>query len=254
MKRRTRLVLMMLLGIGILSCSTEKGNNPLSMYAEVDKTAPLNTLTENEANNGWQLLSDGLTFDGLHGYNMTGIPDCWTIQDGVFTMTTTGGGESQDIITDKVYKNFALFLEFKLDKGANSGIIFQLKEDTAYQFPYETGPEFQVIDHDNWPDPLEDWQICGGNYGMYPPKVKPYKALGEWNQAFLLVDGNNVTQILNDEITVCYEKYSEEWNQLRNSGKWSDFPDWGKFDEGHISLQNHGTNVWYRNVKIKELK
>jgi len=244
----------MLLSIGILSCTTEKSNNPLSLYAEVDKTAPLNTLTENEANNSWQLLSDGLTFNGWHGYNMTGIPDCWTIQDGIFTMTTTGGVESQDIITDKVYRSFALFLEFKLDTGANSGIIFQLKEDTAYQFPYETGPEFQIIDHDNWPDPLEDWQICGGNYAMYPPMVKPYKALGEWNQAFLLVDGNHVTQILNDEITVTYEKYSEEWNQLRNSGKWSNFPDWGKFDEGHISLQNHGTNVWYKNVKIKEIK
>jgi hypothetical protein len=140
-----------------------------------------------------------------------------------------------------------------MTKGANSGVIFQIAEDPKYKFPYETGPEFQVIDHENWPDKLEDWQINGANYAMYPPLVRPYKSLGEWNHLFLLVDGNQVTQILNGEIVVEYEKNSEEWLKLRNSGKWVNFPDWGKFDEGVISLQNHGTKVWYRNIKIKEL-
>jgi len=144
-------------------------------------------------------------------------------------------------------------LQLKLTKGANSGIIFQIKEDKKYQFPYETGPEFQNIDHENWPDHLEDWQICGANYAMYPPRVKPYKPLGEWNHAMLIVDGNHVTQILNGEVVVTYEKYSREWKKLRDSGKWKQFPDYGKFDEGHISLQNHGTNVSYRNIKLKEL-
>jgi len=83
--------------------------------------------------------------------------------------------------------------------------------------------------------------------------VKPYKPVGEWNQAMLVVDGNNVTQILNGEVVVKYVKNSEEWVKLRNSGKWSAYPDYGKYDEGHISLQNHGTKVWYRNIKLKEL-
>ena len=68
-----------------------------------------------------------------------------------------------------------------------------------------------------------------------------------------MVHGNKVTQILNGEVVVEYEKYSEEWMELRNSGKWTDFPDWGKFDEGHIVLQNHSTIVWYRDIKLKEL-
>jgi hypothetical protein len=88
---------------------------------------------------------------------------------------------------------------------------------------------------------------------MYPPLAKPYKPLGDWNQLFLVVKGNSVTQILNGVVVVKYEKNSEEWNKLRNSGKWLAFPDWGKFDEGYISLQNHGTKVWYRSVKIKEI-
>jgi hypothetical protein len=237
----------------LFSCGAQRQNTPLSLQAELDKAAPVNTLPDTEAKNNWQLLFDGRTFNGWHGYNMQGVPDCWTIEEQALTMTTEGGGESQDIITDGSYKKFAFSAEFKLTKGANSGIIFQVKEDSVYRFPYETGPEFQVIDHENWPDPLEDWQICGANYAMYPPKVKPYKAVGDWNSLLLVVNGNHVTQILNGEVVVEYEKYSDEWNNLRNSGKWADFPDYGKYNEGHISLQNHGTKVWYRNVKIKEL-
>jgi hypothetical protein len=88
---------------------------------------------------------------------------------------------------------------------------------------------------------------------MYPPMAKPYKPIGEWNQLFLFVKGDSVTQILNGVVVVKYVKNSDEWKTLRNSGKWSAFPDWGKFDEGYISLQNHGTKVWYRNIKIKKL-
>ncbi len=228
-------------------------NEPTAILTEIDMSSPVNTLTENESKAGWQLLSNGTDFTGWHGFNMTGIPDCWVIEDGCFTMTTVGGAESQDIVTDKKYKSFALFVEFKLDTAANSGIIYHIAEDTIYKFPYETGAEYQVIDHENWPDSLADWQICGADYAMHPPKARPFKPVGEWNQALLVVNGNKVTHILNGEVVVEFEKYSEEWKQLRNSGKWNSFPDYGKFDEGHISLQNHGSKVWYRNVKIREL-
>jgi hypothetical protein len=182
------------------------------------------------------------------------FPDCWAIEDGTFTMVTTGSQESLDIVTNDVYRNFAFSVDYKMTKAANSGVIFQIAEDPKYKFPYETGPEFQIIDHENWNGKLEDWQTNGANYAMYPPMAKPYKPIGEWNHLFLVVDGNFVTQMLNDVVVVKYEKNSEGWKKLRNSGKWADYPDWGKFDEGHISLQNHGTKVWFRNIKIKALK
>jgi len=236
-----------------LSCVATGSKDPMTLYTEIDKNAAPNTLADSEKKKGWELLFNGTTPDGWHGYNLTGFPDCWTIQDGAFTMTTEGMAESQDIITNKKYRSFAFSAEYKLTKSANSGIIFQIAEDKKYKFPYETGPEFQIIDQDNWPDKLEDWQWCGANYAMYPPMAKPYKPLGEWNQILLVVDGNNVTQIINGVIVVKYIKNSEEWTKLRNSGKWTAFPDWGKFDEGYISLQNHGTKAWYRNIKLKEL-
>lgn len=252
MKNKSAKILF-LLAVILVSFSPAKKNDPLSLNSELDKNAPVNTLTKKEAKNGWQLLFDGKNFTGWHGYNMKGIPDCWIIEDNALTMTTEGRAESQDIVTDQTYTKFVLSTEFKLTKGANSGIIFQIKEDPKYKFPYETGPEYQVMDHQNWPDKLEDWQICGANYAMYPPNAKPFKPVGEWNQVLLVVDGNHVTQMLNGVVVVEYEKYSDEWKKLRASGKWANYPDYGKYDEGHISLQNHGTKVWYRNLKIKQL-
>jgi len=238
----------------VLVCSAKSSTrDPMALYAEIDKNAQPNTVTVKEKKNGWQLLFDGKTTQGWHGYNMKVFPDCWKIDNGTFTMNSTGSHEDQDIITNEIYRNFALSVDYKLTKAANSGVIFQVAEDPKYKFPYETGPEFQVIDHENWPDKLQDWQMNGANYAMYPPMAKPYKPIGEWNHLFLVVDGNFVTQILNDVVVVKYEKNSEEWKKLRNSGKWADYPDWGKFDEGYISLQNHGTKVWYRNIKLKKL-
>jgi hypothetical protein len=253
MKMRPLLLTIGLLAGTLFSAGAQSQKDAKSLYLQINGKSPANTLDKKEKKKGWRLLFDGQTTHGWHGYNMKNFPACWTIEDGSLTMNSKGGGEDQDIITDKTYRNFALSLEYKLTKSANSGIIFQVAEDRKYKFPYETGPEFQVIDHENWPDKLEDWQINGANYAMYPPLVKPYRAVGDWNQLFLVVKGNEVTQILNGKVVVHYTKNSEEWLKLRNSGKWLNFPDWGKFDEGYISLQNHGTKVWYRNIKIKEL-
>ena len=81
---------------------------------------------------------------------------------------------------------------------------------------------------------------------------KIHQTIWSVNRILLVVNGNHVTQILNGNVVVEYEKYSDEWNNLRNSGKWAEYPDYGKYDIGHISLQNHGTRVWYRNIKIRE--
>ncbi|HUX94199.1 MAG TPA: DUF1080 domain-containing protein [Bacteroidales bacterium] len=237
----------------MISCSAPQPKDPMGLYAEVDKNASPNTLTDKEKENGWKLLFDGTTTAGWHGYNLKVFPDAWAIEDGCLTMNTTGSAESLDIVTDKIYRNFAISVDYKVTPGANSGVIFQIKEDTIYKFPYETGPEMQIIDDDGWPGKLEEWQESGANYAMYAAKTKAGKPVGEWNNLFLAVKDNKVTQILNSVVVVEYEKYSDEWTKLRNSGKWADYPDYGKYDEGHISLQNHGTKVWFRNIKLKEI-
>jgi len=237
---------------GDICCSAHLGEK---LWAELDLNAPPNTLSASEREAGWQLLFDGSTPNGWRGYNMpNGIPDVWAVEDGTLTMNSVGGGEEQDIITNAIYRNFAFSVEYKLSVGSNSGIIYQVKEDPKYTFPYETGPEFQLIDASHRPDrPLLDWQSHGANYAMYPPKARPYNPAGEWNRLMLVVNGDEVIQLINGVEVVRYVKYSDEWNELRDSGKWVDFPDYGKFDEGHIALQNHGTKLWYRSVKLKQL-
>ncbi|HAQ20546.1 MAG TPA: DUF1080 domain-containing protein [Prolixibacteraceae bacterium] len=252
MKKRTIASLLGLTIILMTSCAFRRERNPLTLYGQIDCTSTPNTLAAAEKKKGWSLLFDGKTMSGWHGFNLKGFPDCWVIENGVFTTTTKGGREDLDIITDREYRNYALSLDFKMTKGTNSGVIFQVAEDSKYKYPYESGPEFQIIDQANWPDPLKDWQICGANYAMYPPKSLPSKPIGEWNHLMLVVDGNHVTQIINGVIVVQYEKYTDEWKKLRSSGKWANFPDYGKFDEGYISLQNHGTQAWYYNIKLKE--
>ena len=230
-------------------------NEEKSIYQQMglDSNAPLNTLTEKETAAGWVLLFNGIDFTGWHGFNMTGIPSEWSIEDGTMTMAYVDSEESQDVITDKIYKDFILFLEYKMTSQANSGVLFQVKEDPAYRYPYETGPEIQIIDDLGWPGKLEDWQMHGSNYAMYVAEGEFNKPVGEWNTILLVVNNNQVTQYVNEVKVVEYEKYTDDWTQRRNSGKWNDYPDYGKFDEGHISLQNHGTQVFFRNIKLKEL-
>ncbi len=236
------------------SCNNVDRKDVASLMAELDADVPLNSLTATEKDAGWNLLFDGESLDGWRGFNLDKAPDCWRVEDGILKIINAGGAESAEgIITDRKFSSFALSVDFKLTAAANSGILYHVGEDAKYTYAYETGTEYQLIDQDGWPDPLEDWQITSANYAMHPPKTKPFKPLGEWNHALLIVDGNNVTHVLNGEVTVEFEKYSDEWVELRNSGKWSDYPDYGKFDEGHICLQNHGTIVHFKNIKIKEL-
>lgn len=227
--------------------------DPIKQYMAELSLDPPNKLTSLEKTSGWKLLFNGTNFTGWHGFNTKQAPDSWGITDGALEMLTNQGTPI-GLTTDEEYENFVLSLEFKVTKGANSGILFQVAEDEKYGFAYETGSEYQVIDHEGWKEPLEDWQICGANYAMYPPKVKAHKPAGEWNHALLVVDGNKVTQVLNGHVVVTYEKYSDEWKKLRNSGKWADFPDYGKYDKGHIVFQHFGDNVFYRNIKLKPLK
>jgi hypothetical protein len=240
-------------GLFLLTSCGEKLGLAEQLWAELDLTAAPNTLVESERNAGWQLLFDGRTTNGWRGYNMQGVPGDWEVENGTLTVNGTGGGEEQDVITNGIYRNFAFTVEYKLTEGANSGIIFQIKEDPKYKFPYETGPEFQLVDTDGFPGRLEDWQSNGANYAMYPPRAIVHNPVGEWNRLMIVVKDHHVTQILNGVVIVEYEKYSDEWNALRNSGKWMDFPDYGKYDEGHISLQNHGHKLWFRNIKLKQL-
>jgi len=162
----------------------------------------------------------------------------------------TGG----DIVTDKKFENFELEWEWKVDKGSNSGLMYHVIEDAKYKAPYETGPEYQIIDDINFPGKLEEWQKAGADYAMYlPGKNKKLKPIGEWNQSKIVFNKYNVEHWLNGVRIIAFKAWTEDWNQKRLSGKWKTFPDYRKAKKGQIALQDHGNKAYFKNIRIREL-
>ncbi|MEA1898437.1 MAG: DUF1080 domain-containing protein [Bacteroidota bacterium] len=212
----------------------------------------MNTLSELEIEEGWVLLFDGKTMNGWRNFQSEEIPKGWKVEDGNLIALGLGGDIGGDIVSEKEFENFHLKLEWKIEEGGNSGILYHVKEGD-YSAVYVTGPEYQIIDDIGYPDTLEDWQTCGANYALHVPVNSKIKPAGEWNSSEIIVDGAMVTHFLNGSKVVEFEMWTEEWNTLVENSKWKDFPDYGKAHKGHLSLQDHGSLTSFRNIKIKEL-
>ena len=219
-----------------------------------------NTLTSKEKAEGWQLLFDGTTLNGWRDYNGTALTGPWTVVDG--TIQAEGGGDDANgyIVTEKEYTNFDLKWEWKISKGGNSGMMYHVVENPVLSVPYVTGPEYQLIDDDNFTEMndgyvLEPWQRCAVDYAMYVPdfETRDLKPAGEWNQSEIIFDNGHVTYLLNGKVTVEFDAWSEDWFARKAAGKWAECTEYGMSPTGHICLQDHGYPAWFRNIKIKEL-
>ena len=218
-----------------------------------------NTLTSKEKADGWVLLFDGQTLNGWRDFNGTSLTGPWEVQDG--TIWTDGKGDDSNgyIVTDREFANFDLKWEWKIARGGNSGLIYHAVEGPQFNVPYITGPEYQIIDDDNWEEvngyPLEPWQRCAVDYAMYVPdfETRILKPAGEWNQSEIIFDNGHVTYLLNGKVTVEFDAWTPDWFARKNAGKWSHAPEYGLSRTGHISIQDHGYPASFRNIKIKEL-
>ncbi len=225
----------------------------LTSCKEEKKTEEKKEVTEEMENkeNEWVSLMDASDW---RGYNQDSLPGNWSVKDGIIECFGEAGDVGGDIISREEYDNFELSLEWKISKGGNSGIFYHVVEDTIYHSPYQTGPEYQVLDDEGFEEPLEDWQLAGANYAMHVANdKKALKPVGEWNSAKIIQNKGKVEHWLNGEKIVEFDKNSEDWKTKRNSGKWNDYPDYGKADSGYLALQDHGAGVWFRNVKVKRL-
>ena len=220
----------------------------LSAGAFAQESASHNTLTAKEKAAGWKLLFDGKTTNGWHCFGNKPV-NGWTVENGELVAL---GKEGLDIITDGEYENFELTIEWKLSKLANSGIFYDVVEE-GFKAPYESGPEYQLLDDINWPDKIEGWQTTGANYAMYPPKVKAMRPIGEWNQTKIIVNKSHVEQWLNGKMTVSFERWTPDWEARIKAGKWKDYPGYAKAKKGKIGMQHEQNKVFFRNIKIREL-
>jgi len=214
-----------------------------------------NVLTEAEKAAGWELLFDGQTLNGWRDYNGTEVTNPWVVEDGTIAALGEGTDSTGYIVTDRQYENFELAFDWKISPGGNSGVFYHVIERPHVPVPYATGPEYQIVDNIGFPGKLEDWQMAGADYAMYPadPAKLKLNPVGEWNQSKIVFDNGHVEYWLNGEKVVEFEAWSDDWFERKNSGKWDDYREYGLAHKGVFALQDHGDRAWYRNMKVREL-
>ena len=219
----------------------------LAVSAAAQKAAMPNTLTAKEQAEGWRLLFDGNSTNGWRGFRQPRLPDGWKAVDGTLTRAGAGG----DIVSVDEFGDFELTLEWKLEANGNSGIFYRVTEDDPVM--WHMAPELQLIDNGYNKEKLKPAQYAGANYDLHPPSRDATKPIGTWNETRLLVKGSHVEHWMNGVKVVDYELWSDDWQRRVSESKFKDFPQYARARRGHIGLQDHGDQVAFRNVKIRNL-
>jgi hypothetical protein len=211
-----------------------------------------NQLTGQQEAEGWKLLFNGRNMEGWRTFKNQ-ENNSWEVADGTLHCKPSGSADKRaDIITADQYANFELAFQWKIAPQANSGVIYRATE--AFDRPYLSGPEYQLIDDKRYPGDLKPAQLTGSNYDMHAaPADKPLKPAGEWNDTRIVVNGNHVEHWLNGAKLIEYEFGSADWKKLKEGSKWKGAAGYGMAPSGHIDLQDHGGEVWFRNIMIKTL-
>jgi hypothetical protein len=221
---------------------------------------------------GFIILFDGQSFNGWRGYNKDTIPGKWIIEDGAIKVNGSGQGEAHtaeggDIIFAHKFKNFELSFEWKVAPGSNSGVLYLAREIKGEPI-WISSPEYQILDNDGHPDARlgeNGNRQSASLYDMIPANPQNAKAIGEWNQGGVLLYKGTVVHKQNGKNVVEYHLWTDKWNELVGNSKFKaggDFPLaydllvnlGGDEREGYIGLQDHGDDVWYKNIRIKILE
>jgi len=206
-----------------------------------------------EAKPKWQVLFDGKSTTSWRGFRRQTFPEkCWVIEKG--SLKTVAGCDKSDqidIITTSKFRNFEFEIEWRVAPGANSGIVYLVSEDEDQT--WKTGPEMQVLDDEKHPDGKIANTSAGSLFALIAPANKTLRPVGEYNKARLVVQKGHVEHWLNGKKVLEYDLASENLASLIAQSKFKNFRQFARISEGHIALQFHGDNVWYRNARVREI-
>ena len=269
--------------LSLASCKNKKA----APAAEETSAVPAYEVVENPQvdlagfpvdDEGYIVIFDGTSLNGWRGYGKDNVPARWTIEDGCLKFTGTGAGESQsgdggDIIFTKKFKNFELKFDWKISKGGNSGVFYLAREvktvkdgKEQYEPIYISSPEYQVLDNANHPDAKlgqDGNRQSASLYDMIPAKPQNQNPFGEWNTGSIMVYQGTVVHAQNGENVLEYHLWTPKWTEMLQASKFSQEA-WplafellnnlgGDAHEGYIGFQDHGNDVWYRNIRVKIL-
>jgi hypothetical protein len=232
-------------------------------YSQGNTMTTDNSLSNQEKNNGWQLLFDGQSTHGWHTYGKPVAGKAWRVKDGTLFLDakakeSLGPAESGDLVTDEEYGDFDLKLDWKIGPKGNSGIIFYIHEDTSkYHNTYNTGPEMQVLDNGTPTRPGHtDSRLYTHRAGDLYDLIASREAVnpqGEWNHVEIKSVNGKLDFYMNGEHSLSTTLWDDNWRQMIAISKFKDMPGFGTFKKGKISLQDHGEDVWFKNIRIKKL-
>ena len=238
---------LLLLASACGTSSTNEGNSDVVADQE----------TELMEENGWIELFNGQDLQGWTSYGQATAGDAWKVEDGVLHFDANAkkneGLSGGDLVTKESYDDFHLKLEWKISENGNSGIMFYVIDNGEFDAPYHTGPEYQLLDNEGHPDGKITSHRTADLYDLIVSSEEPVRPVGEWNETEIICKDGKLEFYLNGVNTVTTTMWTEEWDQMVAGSKFKDMPDFGKHKEGKIALQDHGDDVWFRNIQIKKL-
>lgn len=204
----------------------------------------------------WISLFDGNSLTGWTAYGKDQPGEAWEAADGILYFNSgkkDEGASAGDLVTKETFGNFHLQIEWKISENGNSGIMFHVQDNGEYDRPYHTGPEYQVLDNDGHKDGQIITHRAGDLYDMIESSEEAAKPVGEWNKTEIIINDNTLQFFLNGVKTVETTLWDDQWKSMVAESKFSQWEGFAKYKEGKIVLQDHGDDVWFRNIKIKRL-